>query len=167
MWRRTLYVYRMVLQNKNTNILHLLCSCVLCPAKWPGNIQGCDCPQYWVPILGFWSQIKMFAVLSAPLWHRWEDRGTDDQVLRIGAPPKAVTLLWLPQPASQFHPTVNLRWRAPASQLNPIQHDISTKDAEGDGSCEDHQHNSNSKLYQQANKRAVILSGGNRNQWSY
>lgn len=116
--------------------------------------------QYW----GFGPRSK--CLLSCQLPCGTGER-TDDQGLRIGAPPKAVTLLRLPQPASQCHPTVNLRWRAPASQLNPIQHDILTKDAEGDGSCEDHQHNSNSKLNQQANKWAVILSGGNRNQRSY
>lgn len=45
--------------------------------------------------------------------------------------------------------------------------DMPTEDTEGNGSCESHQHNSNLKWNQQANKWAVILSGGNRNQRSY
>lgn len=42
--------------------------------------------------------------------------------LRVGAPPKAITLLPLPQPVLRFHPIVVLRRRVPALQLNPIQH---------------------------------------------
>lgn len=85
---------------------------------------------------------------------------------QIRAPPKASSLLALPQPESGFHPQLFKQEELLHHSSTQFSTDTATEDTEGNGSCEAHQHNSNLKWNQQANKWAVILSGGNRNQRS-
>lgn len=119
MWGRTLYGYGVALQNKNSNILHLLCAGVFCSTKWSRRIQSRDCAgfQYW----GFIPDQNFHYLVGSPVA---QVRGLRDRWpgLRVGGPPKAITFLPLPQPVSRFHPIAVLRRRVPALQLNPIQH---------------------------------------------